>query len=372
MPKHTKNKPVQILIWIVASLVILNIGLAAWLVLAISSVPASPTNTVPFATTTLDREQLENEKVRQEIIQLTLENERLSSPWQAFSLFAALLTAIVAVAGVFITIWKQFDERQRDRQQREFESRRRLDEKFTSVVTNISSDNRSLQMSSAVSLLTFLKPEYDTFHEQVYLILLANLKLKLDPQVNDLLVDAFEKALRIKLSNPRDIAHVINLDVSHTNLYRIDLSGLDLAELDIGFADLRHANMKDANLFRVRGIEANLEKTRLTRANLGEARLVRANLTEAHLHQANLVAATLKESNLKGTQFYQAKMQSAHLEKANVSGAHFEQADLKDTYFTGAKFDHLALRSILKAEHWDKAHFDEEITAKLAELNSTP
>jgi uncharacterized protein YjbI with pentapeptide repeats len=90
------------------------------------------------------------------------------------------------------------------------------------------------------------------------------------------------------------------------------------------------------------------------------------------LHQANLVAATLKESNLKGTQFYQAKMQSAHLEKANVSGAHFEQADLKDTYFTGAKFDHLALRSILKAEHWDKAHFDEEITAKLAELNSTP
>lgn len=369
MLKSVKNKPGQILNWIAACLIILNIGLAAWLTLTNGSIFKSR-STERSAIHSLSRAELEDEKLRQEIAQLTLENERLSSSWQVFSPFTTLLTAIVAVAGVFVTIWKQFDERQRDRQQREFESRRRLDEKFTSIIVNISSDNRSLQMSSIVSLLTFLKPEYDTFHEQVYLILLANLKLKLDAQVNNLLVNAFEKALRIKLSTLRETAEVDKLDFSHTNLYRIDLSGLNLRELDIGFADLRHANMKDVNLFRVRGIEANLEKCHLTRANLGEARLVRANLAEAHLHQANLVAATLKEATLKGTQFYQAKMQSAHLESADITGAQFEQADLKDTYFIGSKFDQQVLRSILKAKNWDKAHFDEEITVKLAELNS--
>jgi uncharacterized protein YjbI with pentapeptide repeats len=318
----------------------------------------------------MDKAALETEKLRQEVRQLTLENERLAGSWQAFSSFATLLTAVVAVAGVFVTIWRQFEERRKDRQQREFESRRRLDEKFTSIVTNLSSENRSLQMSSAVSLLTFLKPEYSAFHEQVYLILLANLKLKAEPQINDLLVDAFQKVVRIRLGAPGEAGGLTELDFSHTNLYRIDLSGLDLNGLDIGFADLRHANLRDANLFRVRGIEANLEKTRLTRANLGEARLVRANLREAHLHQANLVAATLKETNLRGAQFFQAQLQSAHLEKADVSGARFEQADLKDTYFTGATFDNQALASILKAGHWDKAHFDEEIAAKLAELNA--
>jgi uncharacterized protein YjbI with pentapeptide repeats len=369
MSEQTETRPRQYLSWVVIPLLLLNIALAAWLVIEIR--PASQAQSTTASTVqSMDKAALETEKLRQEVRQLTLENERLAGSWQAFSSFAALLTAGVAVAGVFVTIWRQFEERRKDRQQREFESRRRLDEKFTSIVTNLSSDNRSLQMSSAVSLLTFLKPEYSAFHEQVYLILLANLKLRAEPQINDLLVDAFQKVVRIRLGAAGEAGGLTELDFSHTNLYRIDLSGLDLNGLDIGFADLRHANLRDANLFRVRGIEANLEKTRLTRAKLGEARLVRANLREAHLHQANLVAATLKETNLRGAQFFQAQLQSAHLEKADVSGARFEQADLKDTYFTGATFDGQALASILKAGHWDKAHFDEEIAAKLAELNA--
>jgi hypothetical protein len=367
MPKSAETKPGKISIWIIASLLLLNIVLAAWLVWEIRPVPPGA-EAASFDIQALDKERLETEKLRQEVRQLRLENERLTSFWGAFSSFATLLTAVVAVAGVFVTIWKQFDEREKDRQQREFESRRRLDEKFTSIITNISSENRSLQMGSAVSLLTFLKPEYGAFHEQVYLILLANLKLKPDPQVNDLLVDALEKALRIRLGAAGERGLPAELDLSHMNLYRIDLSGLDLTGADIGFTDLRRANLRDANLFRVRGIEANLENARLTRTNLGEGRLVRAKLSGAHLHQTNLVAATLKEADLKEAQFYQAKLQSAHMEKSDLSGARFEQADLNDAYFTGAVFDQRALQSILKAERWDKAHFDREIAAKLADL----
>lgn len=369
MPKQTESKPRLALYWFIIPLLLLNSAVIVWLIVD-TRPPVKTQDTAVSEIQALDRTALETEKLRQEVRQLMLENDRLTSSWQAFSSFATLLTAIVAVAGVFITIWRQLEERQKDRQQREFESRRRLDEKFTSIVTNISSDNRSLQMSSTVSLLTFLKPEYSEFHEQVYLILLANLKLKPDPQINDLLVDAFEKILRIRLERSREGSQPLELDFSHTNLYRIDLSGLDMAGVDIGFAELRRANLKDASLFRVRGIEANLEKASFTRANLGEARLVRANLCEAHLHQTNLVAATLKECNLRGAQFYQAQLQSAHLEKADVSGARFEQADLKDTYFTGVTLDQRALLSILKAEHWDKAHFDKDVYAKLLELKT--
>jgi uncharacterized protein YjbI with pentapeptide repeats len=369
MLKQIKS-PKQLLIWVVFLLLLLIILFNVWLLIEVRSFSTFPQNSISSAIQLLDKPALETEKLRQEVNKLMLENNRLNNAWYNFSSYAALLTAIVAVSGVFLTIWKQFDERQKDREQREFESRRHFDEIFNSIITNISSDNLSLQMSSAVSLFTFLKPEYYTFHEQVYLILLANLKLKLDQQVNDLLVKVFEKALRIRLSASQRINQPLKWELSHTNLYRIDLSGLDLEDIDIGFADLRRANLKDANLFRIRGIEANLANARLSRSNLGEARLVRANLSGAYLHATNLIAATLKETNLNEAQFYQAKMQSANLKNAILTGARFEQANLNDTYFTGAKFDQKALCSILKAENWDKAHFDENVTANLKEMIS--
>ena len=61
-------------------------------------------------------------------------------------------------------------------------------------------------------------------------------------------------------------------------------------------------------------------------------------------------------------------MQSAHLERANLSGAKFEQADLNDTFFRGASFNAQTLKNIIKAFNWQKAHFDEDVKAKLEEL----
>jgi len=369
MLKQIKT-PKQLLLWVFILLLPLIIFFNVWLLIEVQSFSTFPQISTSSAIQLLDKPALETEKLRQEVNKLMLENNRLNNAWHNLSSHAALLTAIVAVSGVFLTIWKQFDERQKDREQRELESRRHSDEIFNSIITNISSDNLSLQMSSAVSLFTFLKSEYYTFHEQVYLILVANLKLKLDPQVNDLLIKVFEKALRTRLSASQRTNQPLNWELSHTNLYRIDLSGLDLEGIDIGFANLRRANLKDANLFRIRGIEANLENARFSRSNLGEARLVKANLSGAQLNAANLVAANLKEAKLSEAQFYQAKMQGAHLEDAILTGARFEQANLNDTFFAGATFDQKALRSILKAVNWEKAHFDENVAAKLKEMIS--
>ena len=318
----------------------------------------------------MTKAELEAEYLRQDTRQLMIENNQLVSPWQQISSYATVFTVIVALLGVFTTIWKQFSEQRQDREQREAESIRRLDEKFSSIVRDLGSDNASLKVSAVVSLMTFLRNEYAQFHEQVYLILLANLKIKHDLQVNRLLIKAFEEAIRLKLTRIYASGGEEVLDLTHTLLYRIDLAGLDLSSADIAFADLQLANFRGATLTRVKGYQANLSKAKFTNAILEEARLNEANLEGAHFHETNLVSATLKKTNLKGAQFYEAKLQSAHFEEADLSGACFEQANLKDTYFYGVKLTKDTLISIKKAYHWQDAHFDEEVNAKLAVLSA--
>lgn len=365
MPSEREGKQKNTLI--IALLAVLSILVLIWIILSVRSTAlVRETEQGIEALMAMESDELTNEKLRQEIRNLIIENNQLVSPWQQISSYATVFTVIVAIIGVFTTIWKQFSEQQRDRAQREAESLRRLDEKFSSLVQDLGSDNTSLKVSAVVSLLTFLKEEYAQFHEQVYLVLLANLKIKQDLQVNRLLIRAFEEALRLKLEKEPPPE---SLDLTHTCLYHIDLSNLDLTAADLAFADLQLANFKEARLFRLKGYQTKFIKATFTDANLSEARLNKAVMEYAHLHNTTLVAADLKKTNLQCAQFYGAKMQSAHLEGADLRGACFEQANLKDTYFTGATFDQNALKSVIKAYHWQKAHFDEEINKKLEAMS---
>lgn len=325
------------------------------------------------------KETLEIEKLKQEVIKLQTENENIKSPWMKISSNAASIMAIVALIGVFVTIWKQLidnkrgrelDRKQRDldRDQRERENQRWIDQKFTSTLNNLGSASEAIQASAIVSMVTFLKPEYKETHEQVFDILLANLKIQHSDAVSQLLVTAFEKALRRKFDHIKETNGIIELDLSRSNLKQVNLSGLDLTNADLGFAQMRLANLTGAILFRVRGYETNLEKARLSKSNLSEARLQKARLGGAYLHECNLVAADLKHADLRGAEFYQSKMQAAHLEGANIIGASFEQADVNDTYFNRIITDDHALRSLSKSRNWRNAHFDEEHKLKLEEL----
>jgi uncharacterized protein YjbI with pentapeptide repeats len=318
------------------------------------------------------QQELQEEKLSQEIEKLRLENEKLRSFWGILVSFAPFLTGLVALAGILVAVWKQITERSRqqdlDRQQREYESLRRLDEKFTSTVEGLGAESEAIQASAAVSIQTFLKPEYKALHNQVFMILFANLKIKHSDAINRLLIAGFEKAIRLELPSLREKDEEFELDLSRCNLNRIDLSGLDLSQTDLAFAQLRDAKLTDANLRRARGMEANLEKARLSRAVLNEARFRKAHFKGTQFHEANLVAADLEETDLRDAQFQQAKMQSAHLDNADLSGARFEQANISDAFFKGAILNEKTLRSILRAFNWQKAHFDEKPRAKLKQL----
>lgn len=355
-------------------------GLILWLLFA-SGIPVHA-NTVPESDKQLQaasHPDLAIEKLRQEIHKLELENQNLDSAWGRLGPFVSLLTALGAVAGVLVTVWKQGAEQRRQReldreqrekeaQQRAEESRRRLDEEFTSVVAQLASDNARMQTSAAVSITTFLKEEHQAFHDKVLRILLAYLKLEQSPSLYRLLGEAFEEAIRRQLPVLRAGNPKYAPDLARTNLARADLSELDLRYADVGFANLQGANLTGAKLDYALGIEANLEKARLSRAHFLEARFQKAHCAKAQFHDANLVSADWKESDLREAEFYRASLQAAHFDQANLTGAKFQEANLSDTFFIGAVLDDRALESIWKARNWRNAHFDEATKARLEAL----
>lgn len=301
----------------------------------------------------MTQKELQKEKLRQEI-------RKLGGVWGKIMSCAPFFTAIAAVAGVFITIWRYLSQQKAERRQRR-------DEQFTSIVNNLASESEAVQTSAAVSIMNFLKPEYEDYHEQVFMVLLANLKLERSDVVNGLLIRGFEEASRKHLRKGGDAG----LDLSRSNLYRADLSRLDLTGADLAFAKLQSANLTGAILYRTQGWEADLEKARLSEANLEEARFRKAKCSEARFHNARLVSAKLQEADLRKAEFHRAQMQEVHLDKADLRGAKFQQANLKNAFFRGAILDKEALNSITKALNWRKANFDNAVRSELDQLNSS-
>jgi uncharacterized protein YjbI with pentapeptide repeats len=318
------------------------------------------------------------EKLKQEIEQLKAENS--SSPIiRRLPTYVGMVTALVALIGAFISYSKYLTERQSETDQKIQENKLHLEAKFDSVINNLGSPSHSIQASAAISLLTFLRPEYKEFHQQVYLILLANLKTDLPENINALLVKTFEKAIRLNIealqSQKSDKMNTnrssIELDLSRANLYRIDLHGLDLENVDLAFSNLRSANLDGCNLKRAKGFKTNLSCARLSRSNMTEGRFDQANFEDAQFHETNLISTKLKNTNLKGAEFQKAKLQDANLDESEIYGAKFEHANLNNTYLRKIKYRESDLATLLNAkdDSWEKANFDKDIYAKLNQLS---
>lgn len=361
--------------WIpIIAVVLLLAGAVAVIVLAASEPPwenpALPGVNKRLAE--LSGPELDAEEQRQRILSLELENRDQASLWELALSYMPFLTAMTAAAGLFAAVWKQIDERSRqqrlDLEQRELQGQREHNANFTSVVRDLGSSSRGLQASAAVSLETFLRPEYKSYRGQVAMVVVANLKIRHHESVNDLLVRLYEQVMRSHLESARPAVREYLLDVSRTKLDRIDLSGLSLVGIDLAYASLKGANLRGASLHRARGIEVDLERARLSgeETDLSEARLRGARCRGTYFHDANLVAARFEEAHLQHAQFQRARLQSAHLDRAMLQGTRFEAANLNDAYFRGSIFDDQSLESITKAYHWREAHFDGDVRIRLS------
>ncbi len=265
-----------------------------------------------------------------------------------------LITAVVGVAGLFATQWKQINDaskqREADRISAESAAERRFDEQFNRLVRDLGAQQAATRVGAAVGLTRFLVPRHASFHEDVTRLIAAHLKVQTDGATLDVLRRGFERAMRI--APPEG-----ELDLSRANLERIDLSTLTLTELDLTDSTATFADFSKSSLTRMTARRANLEKANFTRATLNEARCRGANCEGTDFSGADLVSANLRDTNLKNARFYGARLQGARFSGANLSGTRFERANLADAHFEGALFAPETYKSVARATNWRAAHF---------------
>lgn len=348
----------------------------------------------------------ETEKLEQETLKLKKETENLEQDfWEKHSSLVTTLaslantiTALVAIIGAYFTIYKQIAETR-------IEKSKQIDERFTSIVQDLGSEKLEIKASATVSLLTFLEPGYEKYHEQVYMIVLANLKLdSKETTINKLLVKTFEQAVDKYLK--KDLSTLIpeernfKLDLSGCHLNGITLSNLPLHQ-----ANLSHAKLNNATLDNTTLIAANLQDADLTYASIKQTNLNQANLREAVFNnyqnksksnskteiidstfeKANLISAKMTKVKIIRTNFDSAQMQEVHLNGAYLENVNFNHANLNTAFFKGASFhnvdfaqanlqnanfqgaqlDDKTLESLATNQTWTQAKFDNDIQQKI-------
>lgn len=333
---------------------------------------AAPGTSAFAATPTKD--ELERQKLEQEIRKLRTDNDRAESKREYFLAFAPFVTVIGAILAIGLPVWKETRERRHQRaeelEQQKLELRRRFEEQFGRAIADLGDDKEAVQVSGAVLLENFLRPDYADFHDQVYRVLCANLTVDHSRLVNRFLARAFAQAARVHVAAAAKSGERATLDFARCHANRVDLSGLDLTGADFAFGHFRSANLTGCDLTRALGRETHFEKARFSRSTLTEVRFHKAYCEEAQFHEAVMTSAELRGADLRNAAFQQARLQGAHLNEAKLTGARFDQANLSDAYFTGAELDEGVLRSVLNAadESWRKAHFDPAVEHRLAEL----
>lgn len=377
---------------------------------------ASKFELAPLPLHSMTAEQLAAEKTRQEILDLQQRHTFAGS----LPTYAALATAFVAIIGLVFTANQQrtdrrrqhlsdVEERRRALEERSQESLRRFDANFNTAMMNLGNDSAAVQASAAVSMLTFLKEEYGRFHDQVFMVVLANLKVAHDDAINAILVRAFERALPLRLASVQSDERPLVLDLSWARMPRLHLIGQNLTDAQLSNADLSRANLERCTLHRVHGEGATLTEGRFPktdleeatfqgahgdRPNFNDARLVStklqgavlpgarfqgAKLQGAHLERSTLVGARfegarlqdayLQDAILSGAQFQGANLQGAHLERSTVVGTRFEGARLEGAHFLGVNLDGPAKLSLIRANRWQEANLDEGLKAELIALH---
>jgi Pentapeptide repeats (8 copies) len=234
--------------------------------------------------------RLQEQKLREEVRQLRIQNDRAGSLREELLAWAPFITVLVGVFGVVLPVVhevrqqrdqraaeleqrrleeeRRLEQRAAELEQRRIEERRRFDSLFAQAVADLGSSRESVQVSAAIALQSFLRAEYNEFHPQIHAVLCANLAIEHSPLVGRFIVRAFQDSIRLHLGWRRQQSDPTPLDLANCQMPRVDLEGLDLGErADIAFASFRRANLRSVRLFRAEGYEAILDGAHLSRAN---------------------------------------------------------------------------------------------------------
>jgi uncharacterized protein YjbI with pentapeptide repeats len=247
---------------------------------------------------------------------LRLEKQEVSaSVWNYFIGHVALVSALVALAGVLATqVVTAYIARSTQRHQQEIEDRR-----------------------SRAELLQAYIDQMGKLPITTYQIGIPNPSSK--PNNSDIVDDGFDTVHAVARAQTLAILQGLKNDSTRKGtvlvfLYEsklidktgpvVKLQNADLSEVYLWGADLREADLSWANLYRARLWSTNLMNANLQGCYFGSATfimsiLIRADLSRAYLSDANLTTARLDGANLTGAQMYKTDFKGADLDMANLS-----------------------------------------------------
>ena len=353
---------------------------------------ATPTTGTVLATPTVDPTMtaLQEAQLKQQIIQLQLQNDRSINAWlwNSIATFGTVVAALLAVIGVSLTVganfqqWKKSetdtlnkdriarqdaqdkdriarqdaqdkdriarqDAQDKDLIDRKDARAKQAEERFQKVVDGLGSDKEQMRIGAAIMLHTFVEPDYQQFYKQAFELAVANLRLQ-QPLLNyDQPPSSLNQALAVIL---RDVYP--DLFKFLKEKYKVkDYLSWDIItqELDAGYVKLDKTYLYDVHWEQIYMPHvylqyAFLQYAHLTGAYLQYAHLMNSDFSSADLTNADLSHVDLTNATLTFADFSGATLIGAHLNGAILDGALFKKTDSSIADLSGADLTNAKLR----------------------------
>ena len=312
---------VGILLFVVASL----ISIQVWVSWKNKQLVVQTLNELEKTRTDEASESFSDNKTREEVIALRIENKKKSVFLYSFiTSFGTAISIIVAFVGGYIAFSQFVDEKKKEKS-----------EKFGGILNElwkgVMSDDINIRAGSIAGLQQFLNEENEPFHERVGLALsLAGRRSDNDNlMVLRTLTLVVEKAF---INYPKA-------------MQKISWQGLKLYRPDFSKCELDDFDLRDCVLTEAKFCNAIIRHGKLNAANLKGS-----DFSGADLRFANLEYADLALTNFTG----------ADLRNANLYNTMIVDMDLKETKLQGALFSHHLMDWIL-IKNWRDAHYDPHV-----------
>jgi glycosyltransferase involved in cell wall biosynthesis len=252
-----------------------------------------------IARETIAAQSISNEKSREELIKLKVENEQSTLFWRTFlTSFLPVVTVLVALIGALPALRTYLAGREKERVDR-------ASEELNEVFKHLLSDNPREQAFGVVGLQHFLEPEQEEFHLRTLTALAAAARVpegadESKAEVIRSVRIAFEKAARLLSGEAFTNVSWQNANLGAAALHGFDAPGIDFRDAVLRDSDLSSAVLRDARFDNAQLQGANLTGTDLRGANLEHADLAGATLVDAKLGGASLLSTKVWDLKLAG------------------------------------------------------------------------
>lgn len=280
-------------------------------------------------------------------------------------LITSLVTILSLLGGGIFTVIRVTGEQQanRERQKEEHdqwvqdqnaEREKQGEARFQNVVEGLGSSSKATQVGAAITLRTFLRPDYRQFYRQVFDLAVVHLRLrnldqkKIEPldSLSQALITIFKESFPLARQQLEDTKNMQQLDATQVQLDQAYLANAQLQNIWMPQSWLREANLSGADLSGANLYWTNLSFADLSGADFSGADLRIANLSGVNPYRANPIVSRSYRANPVVTRFKRANLSGANLSGADLSEADLSEADLSKADLSGANLSGANLQTV--------------------------